>query len=427
MNIDFYKTVPKLQVTTKKHRTLYLIRTEERKITDDLIMNTVIKADIKKVTTIFKLCHESDNVVPTIRDVVGQLIALAYFPSMVKSEQAKQIRNRAEWTDYLRSIAQIVTNDLFSMKNREKTENFIGNYLRNILDLYASPAYVTEGGLCQHVIATTNMSKSKKFGMRKTINFSKLWHHTMVGITNCLDSEELSRKEQLAVIDWYIDYGELFVEEKARDAFVKMLFGEYEKGKTLVLDIAIRYRENLKDAYTRHPEYDLYDNCYKEYENVESFALAAGYDLAEIFPEKSPTDEEHGHSCGVRTPGENKPEKRHALDVLNSLDTLYRRVDSNDKVIINFGVKTDETEKVQVFGKYIGIAFFLKEQWWILVDSIKPNNAIYLWHGDSYQEGINVFGRSKAFARNYKEVLKRNHRETIKTFDKYQKMLEAVL
>ena len=263
--------------------------------------------------------------------------------------------------------------------------------------------------------------------MRKTINFSKLWHHTLEGISNCLASKEISTKEQSDIIDWYINYGELFVEEDARDAFAKAMYDEFKSGKTIVYDIIARHRSNFEDAYIRHPEFDVVDCCYKEYENVEAFALAAGYDLAEIFPEASPAAEGHSVSKGFRVTGPEKPEKQHALDVLNSLDALYRQVNSDEKLIINFGAQTDEAEKAQVFGKYIGIAFYSKEQWWILVDSIKPNNAIYLWHGDMYRDGIHVFGRSKAFARDFCEVSRRNHRATIKTIDKYQKMLKAVL
>lgn len=427
MNIDFYKTKPELRPITNHKGTHYLVQTEERTVMNDAIFRTVMNTEQNKIAEIFDIVFAEEVMIPSVEHVIIQIIGINYFPSLVQATKISLIENREYWQNYLSSVTDLVMKDFENPKNAKIANKFLKSYLKKILELYASPRYVSVGNSqyatqTHHIMEEATREEDRsRFG--KLFEANKLF--AIQGIENCFKDVTTNNEDKIGIIRWYVGSSKLLAKKEFKVSFARVLNADSEGShKAVAYRIAEEYYEELKEVYEGHPELDFLINGITEYQNVADFARAAGYEIEEIFPEKSPIAEgQDEKAAGVRGFRDISPDKKHALDVLNSLNELQHLVGGSDTLIINFKKKDDE-KKADVFGKYIGIAFVRNCEWWILTDCLKPENAIYLWRGASYKEGITYFRHSKAYARSHAQVFRKNHKEGVRSYDRYVKLLQ---
>jgi hypothetical protein len=201
------------------------------------------------------------------------------------------------------------------------------------------------------------------------------------GAENCFKDVTTNNEDKIGIIRWYVRSSKLLAKKELKVSFARVLNANSEGShKAVAYRIAEEYYDELKEVYEGHPELDFLMNGITEYQNVADFARAAGYEIEEIFPEKSPIAEgQGGKAAGVRGFRDISSDKKHALDVLNSLNELQHLVGGSDTLIINFKKKDDE-KKVSVLQRLISPFWTIEQMEQNLAFTDALLHQIPIWH-----------------------------------------------
>ena len=120
----------------------------------------------------------------------------------------------------------------------------------------------------------------------------------------------------------------------------------------------------------------------------------------------------------------------HQVKLIKALDRFTRKLISKgvDYQIINFWPnQTLEKKTTLPVGPYVAVAFEKDSKWYLLIDGIYDRCAIYIWEGESLNEGLDIFKINKSYARGQKNVKHHNHQGTIEDYDvTYQRILSFI-
>lgn len=182
-----------------------------------------------------------------------------------------------------------------------------------------------------------------------------------------------------------------------------------------------------------YPEFDFIEHGrYERYEVIGDFAARLkltmqDYAHLENFFPPQPTRRE-GEEKGKGGHSELIDKRVYEALIIGALDRLSTIIAHHvtDMHFINIWPnKVKGRKTAHIVSKYIALVYEFRGEHWILVDSIEQGNAVYLWHGEKLSEGLEIFIKSKTYAKGCEGVYHRNHSVfRLDTLDIYRRVLE---
>lgn len=230
-------------------------------------------------------------------------------------------------------------------------------------------------------------------------------------------------------LDWFIDWAHIFDYEHARHRLMKNLY-QRKDGDQNVRDYLLGYYEHRRSFFNEQfaicKEYEFVDRChYEEYEIIDDLVRQVNIsmqDYAEVhefFPagkvdRNKPAEHIKQAKRKLRDPRIYRTLIFEALsEAFNHIQhaalPLAESPEEKPTAINIYPNRIKEDNEARPLGDYVALKFKYQNQWWILVDGLKPNNAVYLWHGERYTDGLEIFMQAKMVARHKDGVYHRNH------------------
>lgn len=390
------------------------------------------------------------NLAPTMRETMYQIICKKYYPGLLC--HLVVVKDRQNWEDFIISeIVEPIRQHVYAKakaNNRSKEAMTYAYWYSCVGATFGSPHYVKlDDGRVMHLFdqridrkPDPDNPKDKPEKHQEPLNtYVKAdpvhaIEMALVGIDMVFKSKkEIGSKESMiGIIDWYISASKMTSDRPSMIRLARKLKAWSREDDQTIKDVTIGVFEDnqraLDDVYRSHPELDFVDRGrYEEFASVDLFAKAVGLELSseheEFFTEPSEREPDEfssgGNSGGAK--GETEKDPDYGAKILTSIDKFCSLVAPLASSVKVFNIKPNEVKKrkADVFGKYVAVAAKVGDIWWILVDAVKPGNAIYLWHDKSYLDGLETFKQSKAYAREQKSVDHMNHSSKRKTIDIY--------
>ena len=252
---------------------------------------------------------------------------------------------------------------------------------------------------------------------------------------------DLTAEERNALFDWYLIDKGLRDNTVGSGAIAELLYklsqSSNEKENELALAIYEDHEESFDMIFAEHPQYNfVIEGKAVEYASLDDF-IRNSPETADMFVEAADTGRRSSSSGGggKRHKREATPEElNHILMVKEAMSKIF---ESAQKVgtelhvlnILKNSIKKAGTDLAlpSTSGSYVAVAFKYGGEHWILADTVKlGGGAVYLWHGTSYNDGLEVYKKAHSVARQEASVSTRNHVYTRRTLlEIYQELLKA--
>ena len=255
------------------------------------------------------------------------------------------------------------------------------------------------------------------------------------------DECDLTVEERNKMLDWYLIDKGLRDNRVASKAIADLLYQISQSPEAGDADFALEVYEDHEESFSmifaRNPEFNfVIQGKAVEYDSLDDF-IKSSPETADMFVEAADTGK-HGGSGGgrgKRRRREATPEElNHILMVKEAMSNIF---DAAQKVgtelhvlnILKNSIKKAGTDLAlpSTSGSYVAVAFKYNGEHWILADTVKlGGGAVYLWHGTSYNDGLEVYKKAHSVARQEASVNTRNHVYTRRTLlEIYQELLKA--
>ena len=417
----------------------------------ETVILTVNKDDFRKH---YLALMNRMRAVPKMGEVLAYLISKVFYPTL--NNTLVVIQNRGQWDAFIKSeIAEPIRIKLYKKaKADQKSKEFrLYEYWYSITgSIYGTPELVElSDGRVFHILDKRLNEKPDPEKPNKVIrpheeplrfllesNLESTRELANIGIATIFNSKEevKTAENMISIIDWYINETSLMEDEEEALKLAKKLARVSKSETQMVKEAAVAVFENHQEAfeqiYKRYPELDFIDKGrYEEYSNLEAFAKVAGLAIttesAEFFVETSECGHNLAGKGGITDGPKTEKDPDYGSKILGSIDSICKLIAPLATNVKIFNIKPNEVKKkkADVFGKYVAIAAKIGEEWYILVDAIKTGNAIYLWHGKKYVQGLETFKLSKENARKQKNVDHRNHSSKKKTIEIYREICNS--
>lgn len=256
-------------------------------------------------------------------------------------------------------------------------------------------------------------------------------------ITN--ETHPKSYEAQDRLIDWYFDDIGV-VRDREMSLWIVCSIEDLAKKDKEGEEVALAFYENhtkqMNEMFKMHPEHDFVTRGEsKRYDSIDGLAKAMGVILkpnvkqADFFTEPSEKDTITPQSTAKERRETNRAEREaYTIAVLTAISELhYKVMDLGYEEPQIFNVKPNEIKKkTSTYGKYVAVAFRTDGKWYILVDCIYKNNAVYVWHGDELATGLKAFEQSKTYAQERPGVKRKNHSQLVTLEKTYAAAFEKV-
>lgn len=252
---------------------------------------------------------------------------------------------------------------------------------------------------------------------------------------------ELTVEERNTLLDWYL------IDKRLRDIsfsagaiaelFYKLSQSSDEKEAELALEIYEDHEESFNMIFAEHPQYNyIIEGKAVEYDSLDDF-IKSSPETADMFVEAADTGK-HGGSGGgrgKRRRREATPEElNHILMVKEAMSNIFDAAQKVGTELHVLNILKNSIRKAgsdlavpSTTGSYVAVAFKCNGEHWILADTVKlGGGAVYLWHGTSYNEGLEIYKKAHSVARQEASVNTRNHVYARRTLlEIYQDLLKA--
>ena len=238
-----------------------------------------------------------------------------------------------------------------------------------------------------------------------------------VGLCQVMDHKaELSQENFDRLVDWYLVDRGLKDNTAGSEMFAKWLFNlsQIEENGDRLLELYESHTKPLEEIFAKHPRFNfIVKGNATEYVSIADFVRKMP-EINELFVEEPNLEGAPGRGKKGRRKGKNDEKKRQHLDMaLNAMTELFQIVQAKFTDIHVLNLRSNEimveNQEVQPYGKYIAIAFRYGNEYYILVDSIFIGSAVYLWHGKSYNKGLEIFKMARTYAMEEPGVIRGYH------------------
>ncbi len=431
--MDFYKNQPHVVRDRSKGQDVTSFGTEIGEITKQEIREAIVDYDKDEYREVFWKLMKEKKIVPTMREVMIRIVKMKYYPGLLNPILI--IPDRDNWDSFI--SAEIVEPIRISIhkraeaKKKAKERACYSYYGACVGTAYACLELLrTDDGIFhimdRRIDGDDNRQKPLDFFLKNSGSHGA--EMTVQGIKYVFENFDMIGDVGNAadIIQWYIDVSGLgsnlqdlaeLLKEKSKD-----------KSETVRKIALLVYEENqasLAKIYAKQPDLDFVDKGhYEEYADIDKIAKIAGLSLEteEFFP-GNPGEPDAQAVSGRRPRTRIKSDEtirygNAILDCLKRFHTMVSQIATTTKI---FNIKPNEIKKrkTQVFGKYVAVAAKVDDEWWIVIDAISKNNAIYLWHGKVLVEGLEHFKLTKSYARDQENVDHKNHNQDKSTLEIY--------
>ncbi len=225
---------------------------------------------------------------------------------------------------------------------------------------------------------------------------------------------DIEHDDYVRIADWYLKDLRLESSFDGAHGFLKAMSGmtEFDTLQELALEFYEEHSSSMDRMMKRFPQYDYVNRGKCDvYTSISDYVKKNGGKEEDFFIEEADGEANSASRAGKRAANKAK-RAEYRLKVIEAMDILFKEVQkvSSDFRVLNFTPNELKTKKAH--SDYIAIAFKHGEEWSILVDSIKPGNAVYIWSGEKYSHGLEIFKMAKTYARQEPGVRRKNHVQT---------------
>ncbi len=243
--------------------------------------------------------------------------------------------------------------------------------------------------------------------------------------------DQLGVECEYQILDWYLKTLGLISCEKTEKAALRKLYQAFQSGRKELMVYFERNEEIFSDLFRRYPEYNCIQCGFFERSKLEDifkeYGVPLTYQAYDIFSLPSPMMKVYNPKNSRR--GETRivnriPDESYKVLILSALARLSIDLARNCSECSFVNIQPNSFSNGDFAAarttrkrKYVAIQWRFRDEYWILVDSVKPENAIYLWHGKDLEKGISIILQNKTYTLSREDVRRRYHR--VNTKDTY--------
>ncbi len=372
---------------------------------------------------------------PTIEKLVKTFIIRRFFPRLLAPLYAADFQTPMSVIEEQLVPAMIARIFGEARGGYDKAKEFIAHYTSYVPVLIAS-CELTSGDdkKLRHVCDYRYYSESNARTLLESIidndsfrdEFEDVISKGLVQLFTRITEVTEDEFHQLA--DWYLkDLGLYRTPGKGRLflGYLNELASGDEGMKEFALDFYEAHSDSLTPMLAANPDLDfIIQGKSVRYDSIAEYAKEHGetedFFIEEVGSESVP------HTLREKRKAGKKARAEYHLKVVEAMDIIFKAVQaySTECHVLNFEPNAIKDGK-KPRNEYLSIAFKCDGQWCILVDSVKPGNAVYLWRGERYADGLEIFKMAKTYAREQPGVKRKYHRKEYEFAQIYQAILQT--
>lgn len=400
-----------------------VVSTDHGEIKCSAIYNYLISLTEEDIVNYVNDRVEHGHHYPSIEQITKGFIMQKYFPQLMAPLNSPFIQEQMEAID-----TKLVPGLIYRMQVEGKDgapgpKNYVASYTTAI------PIYIADCKLIRdrddnlyHVCDyrmikdefTQSLFESIINGDEFVKEFGDVIAKGLLRLISRYDKGDIDHDDYVRIADWYLK------DLKLEGSFDGALYfmdtmsdlSKIESFQEIALEFYEEHSSSMDRMMKRFPQYDYVNRGKCDvYASISDYVKKNGGKEEDFFIEEADGEANSASRAGKRAANKVK-RAEYRLKVIEAMDILFKEVQkvSSEFRVLNFTPNELKTKKAH--SDYIAIAFKRGEEWSILVDSIKPGNAVYIWSGEKYSLGLEIFKMAKTYARQEPGVRRKNHVQT---------------
>lgn len=261
--------------------------------------------------------------------------------------------------------------------------------------------------------------------------------------------EDLSTKDLAEMLGRFFTRFTFFEKPRFQEMVlseIKSFCDKKQEAREFFLDFYEQHSKIFNEAFLTFPEYIfIVQGKYQRYEVIMDLSEKLELTMQDFAHEEKffSVKNAHTHSTTFTYEASDEeiikplPTSKYAFDIkvhqvklIRSLDRFTQSLiaNSTDYQVINFWPNSTLDKKTtKPVGPYIAVAFMRNNRWVLLIDGIYERCAIYVWEGDSLNDGLEIFKINKSYARGQENVKHYNHRGIYEDYDvTYKRIMSTI-
>ena len=213
------------------------------------------------------------------------------------------------------------------------------------------------------------------------------------------DEGNIDHDDYVRIADWYLKDLKLEGSFDGALYFMDAMSGmsKIDALQEIALEFYEEHSSSMDRMMKRFPQYDYVNRGKCDvYTSISDYVKKNGGKEEDFFIEEADGEANSASRAGKRAANKAK-RAEYRLKVIEAMDILFKEVQkiSSDFRVLNFTPNELKTKKAH--SDYIAIAFKRGEEWSILVDSIKPPDAVFFLRGGENSHGLEIFKMAKTY------------------------------